>query len=69
MRRKKYVITLTAEQQKTLRRMRKSGTHTARSITRANILLYLDEGLGEKREQADVAKLCGVSTVSVYTGE
>ncbi|MDR2434858.1 MAG: helix-turn-helix domain-containing protein [Treponema sp.] len=38
-----------------------------RSITRANILLNLDEGLGEKREQAEVAKICGVSTVTVYT--
>jgi transposase len=46
--------------------MTKSGTHTARSITRANILLNLDEGLGEKREQAEVAKICGVSTVTVY---
>jgi transposase len=26
----------------------------------------LDEGLGEKREQAEVAKICGVSTVTVY---
>jgi transposase len=46
--------------------MMKSGTHTAQSITRANILLNLDEGLGEKREQTEVAKICGVSTVTVY---
>ncbi|MDR1202126.1 MAG: helix-turn-helix domain-containing protein [Tannerellaceae bacterium] len=46
--------------------MMKRGTYAARSITRANIMLNLDEGLGEKREQADVAKLCGVSTVTVY---
>jgi transposase len=44
----------------------KSGTHTARSIIRANILLNLDEGLGEKRGQGEVAKRCGVSTVTVY---
>jgi transposase len=46
--------------------MMKSGTHTAQNITRANILLNLDEGLGEKREQTDVAKICGVSTVTIY---
>jgi transposase len=46
--------------------MMKSGTHTAQSIARANILLNLDEGLGEKREQAEVAKICGVSMVTVY---
>jgi transposase len=67
MRAKKYVVTLTDEERKALRRMTKSGTHTARSITRATILLNLDEGLGETREQAEVAKLCGVSTVTVYT--
>lgn len=67
MRAKKYAITLTDGERKVLRQMTKSGTHTARSITRANILLNLDEGLGEKREQADVANLCGVSTVTVYT--
>jgi transposase len=66
MRTKKYVVLLTDDERKALRRMVKSGTHTAQSITRANILLNLDEGLGEKREQADVAKICGVSTVTVY---
>jgi transposase len=66
MRTKKYVIKLTDDERKTLRRMMKSGTHTAQSITRANILLNLDETSGEKREQADVAKTCGVSTVTVY---
>jgi transposase len=67
MRTKKYVITLTDDERKALRRITKSGTHTARSITRANILLNLDEGLGEKREQTDIAKICAVSTVTVYT--
>jgi transposase len=67
MRRKKYVITLTDEERKALRRMTKNGTHTAQGITRANILLNLDESLGERREQTDVAKICGVSTVTVYT--
>jgi transposase len=66
MRTKKYVITLPDGERKALRRMVKSGTHRARSITRANILLNLDEGMGEKREQGEVAKICGVSTVTVY---
>jgi transposase len=66
MRTKKYIITLTQEERKALRQRVKSGTHTARSISRANILLNLDEGLGEKREQAEVARICGVSTVTVY---
>jgi transposase len=66
MRTKKYIIKLTGDERKALQRMVKSGTHTARSIIRANILLNLDEGLGEKNEQADVAKICGVSTVTVY---
>jgi transposase len=66
MRTKKYVITLTGDERKALRQRVKSGTHTARSIIRANILLNLDEGLGEKREQAEVAKICGVSVVTVY---
>jgi transposase len=66
MRAKKYVIKLTDDERKALRQMTKSGTHTARSITRANILLNLDEGLGEKQGQAAVAQICGVSTVTVY---
>jgi transposase len=63
---KKHVVYLTDDERKTLGRMMKSGTHAARSITRANIMLNLDEGVGEKHEQVDVAKLCGVSTVTVY---
>jgi transposase len=66
MRTRKYVIKLTEDERKALKRMTRSGTHTARSITRANILLNLDESFGEKQEQADVAKICGVSTVTVY---
>jgi transposase len=66
MRTKKYVVNLADDERKALRRMMKSGTHTAQSITRANILLNLDEGLGEKRERTEVAKICGVSTVTVY---
>jgi transposase len=66
MRTKKYVIRLTDDERKALRRTVKSGNHAARSIARANILLNLDESLGEKREQAEVAKICGVSTVTVY---
>jgi transposase len=66
MRTKKYVIKLRDDERRALRRMTRSGKHTAQSITRANILLNLDEGLGEKREQAEVARICGVSTVSIY---
>lgn len=66
MRTKKYVVKLTDDERKMLRRITKNGTHKAHSITHANILLNLDEGLGEKQEQTDVAKICGVSTVTVY---
>jgi transposase len=66
MRTKKYVVKLTDDERNKLRRMTKSGTHTVRSITRANILLHLDEGLGDKRDQAEAAAICGVSTVTVY---
>jgi transposase len=66
MRTKKYAIKLTDDERKVLRRMVRSGTHTARSIARANILLNLDEGLGVKREQTEVAEICGVSTVTIY---
>jgi hypothetical protein len=55
MRPKKYVIELTESEREQLRRMLKNGTHTAQSIIRANILLKLDESLGEKREQLAVA--------------
>jgi hypothetical protein len=63
---KKYVIKLTESEREPLRRLLKSGTHTAQSITRANILLKLDESLGEKREQLAVAKICGVSTLTAH---
>jgi transposase len=66
MRTKKYVVKLTDDERKKLRQIKKSGTHAERSIIRANILLNLDEGLGEKHKQADVAKICMVSTVTVY---
>jgi hypothetical protein len=43
------------------RQVSKSGTHTEQSIAHAHVLLKLNEALGEKRKQAYVAKMCGVS--------
>jgi predicted class III extradiol MEMO1 family dioxygenase len=56
MRTEKYIIKLAEDDRKALRRMLKSATHTARGIIRTNILLKLDESLGEKREWAEVAR-------------
>jgi transposase len=66
MQTKKHVVKLTDDERNIVRRTTKSGTHTAHSITRANILLHLDEGLGDKRDRAEVATTCGVSVVTVY---
>jgi hypothetical protein len=43
-RRKKYPIQLTNTDRDTLKQITRSGTHNARVITRARILLQLDQG-------------------------
>jgi hypothetical protein len=66
MRAKKYKVYLTESERKQLLKTVKSGTSSANKITRANILLWLDENAGHVRKQSEIAELCHVSTVTVY---
>jgi transposase len=63
---KRYVVTLTAEERKQLESMAKAGKRSARTITRARILLLADQGDGgpgwEDRRAAE-ALGCGHRTV------
>ena len=45
---KKYIVTLTPEEQDTLRQMLSAGEEKARKLTRARILLKADEGWTDK---------------------
>jgi transposase len=59
-RRKKYPIQLTDTDRNTLNQITRSGTHNARVITRARILLQLDQG----KHDADI---CAALTISATT--
>jgi transposase len=73
MRRKTYRVHLKTDEKKQLEDMVSKGVHPARQITRARILLLLNEG--EEREgkpavvleQSEIAERCQCNTVLVYT--
>ncbi|WP_220093714.1 helix-turn-helix domain-containing protein [Flexivirga caeni] len=63
---KEHVVTLTAADRRKLTRLVTSGTHPARMITRARILLALDETAGPAPDRWVVAQQVGVCEGTVY---
>lgn len=63
---KERVVTLTAADRARLTKVVTRGTHPARMITRARILLELDETDGPASDRAVVAERVGVSEATVY---
>lgn len=63
---KEHVVTLDADQRVRLVRLVSGGTHPARMIARARVLLALDESLGPASDRAVVAARVGVSEGTVY---
>ena len=63
---KEYVVTLTAGDRVLLARVVSRGTHPARMIARARVLLELDESGGAASDRRVVAERVGVSEGTVY---
>ena len=63
---KEHVVTLTGADRSRLTKVVTSGKHPARMITRARILLALDESQGPAADRAVVAERVGVSEGTVY---
>src|SRR5690625_4545413 len=63
---KEHVVTLTAADRAKLTKVVTSGRHPARMITRARILLSLDETQGPAPDRGVVAERFGVSEATVY---
>lgn len=63
---KEHVVTLAAGERAKLTRVVSRGTHPARMITRARILLELDESDGPASDRRVVAERAGVSEGTVY---
>lgn len=63
---KEYVVTLSAGERARLSRVISRGTHPARMIARARILLELDEADGPASDRRVVAERVGVSESTVY---
>ncbi|MGH3470408.1 MAG: helix-turn-helix domain-containing protein [Thermocrispum sp.] len=63
---KEHVVTLTAGDRVKLTRVVSQGTHPARMIARARILLELDEAAGPVSDRRVVAERAGVSEGTVY---
>lgn len=63
---KEHVVTLTGRDRSRLTRVVSSGTHPARMITRARILLALDETGGPAPDRRVVAEKVGVCEATVY---
>ncbi len=62
---KPVIVSLTDDQREYLRAMICSGTHSARVLTRARILLLSDRSQGQKRTASDIAKALLVSEPTV----
>ena len=63
---KEHVVALTGDDRAELTRVVSRGTHPARMITRARILLALDESELPAPDRRVVAERAGVSTNTVY---
>jgi transposase len=66
MRTKKYKVYLTETERQQLLKTVKNGNNAASKITRANILLHLDENVGQVKSRSEIALSCRVSAVTVY---
>jgi transposase len=68
MKEKRYHVRLTEAEKKRLLEITKKGTHPARQIIRANILLQVDESDPAKTipGQEEIAKRCGCRVALVY---
>jgi len=66
MRQKKYKVWLTEEERKALTKLTRTGKHPAQMISRAKVLLELDESQPVVPEQTEIAAKCNVSTVTIY---
>jgi hypothetical protein len=71
MRGKQYKVALTQAERRLLSAITKKGNHPARQITRANILLFLDQKPEGKKEtvltDAEIAEKCHYETKLAYT--
>jgi transposase len=63
---KQHTVTLNAQDRQDLERVATTGTHPARMIRRARILLALDECAGPSPYRRTVAERLGVSEGTVY---
>lgn len=63
---KEHVVTLTTDDRMKLTRVVSKGIHPARMITRARILLELDEAVGPASDRRVVAERTGASEGTVY---
>src|SRR5659263_595267 len=63
---KEFTVTLTAGDRAKLTRVVSSGRHPARMITRARVLLALDETAGPAPDRRVVAERVGTSESTVY---
>ena len=63
---KEHVVTLSAAERARLSRVLSRGTHPARMIARARILLELDEASGPASDRRVIAERVGVSEGTVY---
>ncbi|WP_036734862.1 helix-turn-helix domain-containing protein [Paenibacillus zanthoxyli] len=67
MKKRDYIVSLTAEQQEELKRMCSQGKSTARALRRAQILLWADEyRRGGKLSDVEIAERLNVHTNTVH---
>jgi len=62
---KKYRVNLTQSQRDYLTTFTKKGVESARKITRARILLYADEAIGNPKTDKEIAELLGIASSTV----
>lgn len=67
MRTKKWKVNLSIAERKKLKDIASKGTHSAKIIKRANILLALDERQGKVATQEEIAKRFSATTTLVHT--
>ena len=63
---KKYHVNLSDAERKELEGITKRGKHSAETVKRANILLNLDETMGQTRTQEEIAKQLCTTTMTIY---
>lgn len=66
-RRKKYPVFLTDEEVTHLTTLLRTGSQSAHTRRRAEILLHLDQQHGEVLPVKDIAERCGVTVPTIYT--